>query len=468
MLLRADGGSFKDPGGRVYRIDPGTPDERVVRGLNQPAADLLERLRAEPFFAELVEQGKVVATEPVDPQSEVGQAAAAAGWDSAVEHEVVEFVTWPYEWPFSMLKAAALLQLQVLKAAAANGWMLKDATSYNIQWIGNRPVFIDVCSFEPWEEGEHWRGYRQFCALHLSPLLLSSHLGIAYQPLLRSDLEGITPEQASRHFYGRKRFKRGVLSHVWFPAKAERRVRKPPGPQRRQRKTMVLALLDSMERLAGRLKAPRARSGWSAYARTHSYEDAEFELKKDFVARHAAARRPRLTWDLGANTGAFACVAAEHSGTVVAVDSDPDAVDLLYRRVSSEGPGNVIPLVMDLANLSPGQGWAGAERPAFDQRRSPDLVLGLALVHHMRVAANVPLSLFIGWLRTLDASVILEFVGREDEMFHKLLENKKEDYPDYTLDSFEAEVLRHFVIEDRLELKGGMRQMFLLEPCPSG
>lgn len=466
MLLRADGGSFKDPAGRVYRIDPGTPDERVVRALNQPAADLLERLRAEPFFAELVAGGRVVAAEPVDPKSEAGQAVASAGWDAAVEHDVVEFVTWPYEWPFSMLRDAALLHLQVLKAAAAAGWMLKDATSYNIQWNGARPVFIDVCSFEPWEEGEHWRGYRQFCATHLTPLMLTSHLGIAYQPLLRSDLEGIMPEQASRHFYGRKRFKRGVLSHIWFPAKAERRVRKPPGPERKQRKTMVLALLDSMERLVAKLKAPRARSDWSAYAGTHSYEDAELELKKDFVTRHSAARRPRLTWDLGANTGVFACVAAAHSGTVVAVDSDPDAVDLLYRKLRSEGPGNVIPLVMDLANLSPSQGWAGAERPAFDQRRSPDLVLCLALVHHMRVAANVPLPLFIGWLRTLEATVICEFVGRDDEMFHKLLENKKEDYPDYTLESFEAEVRKHFTIEDRLDFKDGLRELFLLEPAP--
>lgn len=471
---RVDGGSFKDPDGRVYRVVREAGDERIVRGLNRTAAGTMEKLLAEPFFRELAAAGEVVATRLLDPESPGAREVMREGWSAAAEHEPVDFVTWPYEWPFSMLKDAALLQLRVLRKAAANGWLLKDATPFNVQWIGARPVFIDVPSFVPWEDGEYWRGYRQFCATFLTPLLLAAHLGIPFQPLLRSRLEGIPPQEASRYFYGLRRFKRGVPSHVWFPAMAERRVRgrRAPaadagggGAPRRQPKTVVLALLDSLERLVGGLSRGPADSDWSQYAGNHSYDAADFERKQEFVRRHAAARRPGLTWDLGANTGAFARIAAGHSGAVVAADGDPEAVELLYRELRRSGPRNVVPLVMDLANLSPGQGWAGRERPAFDERRSPDLVLGLALVHHMRVAANIPLPLFLDWLRSLDAAVVLEFVGRDDEMFRKLLQNKREDYADYTAGNFESEVRARFSVRDRLKLKGGLRELFALEPA---
>ncbi len=469
-MLIADGGSFKDPVGRVYRIPKEAGEGRVVRGLNGVAAAVMEKLLSERFFRRLVADGDIVKTVLLDGENPVARRVAEEGWSAAAAHEAVDFVTWPYEWPFSMLKDAALLQLRLLETSVRNGWILKDATPFNVQWLGARPVFIDVPSFVPWEAGEYWQGYRQFCATFLTPLLLTAHLGIPFQPLLRSRLEGIPPEEAVKYFYGLRRFKRGVLSHVWFPARAEHRLRRrregarhPARSRRRQPKTLLLALLDSLKRLVVRLSYGPASSDWAQYAETHSYEE-DFERKQDFVERHTAARRPGLTWDLGANTGTFSRIAAQHSRLVVAVDADQDAVELLYREARGGGPRNIIPLVMDMSNLSPGQGWAGHERAAFDQRASPDLVLCLALVHHLRVSANIPLALFIGWLRSLDATVIIEFVGRDDELFRKLIENKREEYADYTMQNFEAEAGRHFSIGDRLKLKGGKRVMFLLEP----
>ena len=458
----------------MYRVFAGeTGHARIVRGLSHSAAATMERLLTEPFFRESVAAGHVVKTALLDREAFNALSLNEEGWFAAAEHQPVNFVTYPYEWPFSMLKDAALLQLHLLETSARNGWLLKDATSFNVQWNGARPVFIDVPSFEPWEGDGYWRGYRQFCATFLTPLLLTAHLGIPFQPLLRSRLEGIPPEEAARYFYGLRRFKRGVLSHVWFPAKAESIVRKrerrgrpgrPAQTRLRQPRVTTLALLDGLQRLIGRLSFGPARSDWSRYAGGHSYDDAEFEGKEDFVRRVVAARRPGLTWDLGCNTGTFSRIAARHSQTVIAVDADQDAIELLYRAARSEGLRNVIPLVMDLANLSPGQGWAGRERPAFDARRSPDLVLCLALIHHMRVAANIPLSLFIGWLRSLNAAVVLEYVGRDDEMFQKLLENKREDYADYNDENFQSNIRKNFSVRDQLKLKGGLRELLLLEP----
>ena len=473
-MLRADGGSFRDPSGRVYLFEDEAGGRRVVRGLSAATASTVDRLLSEPFFKQLVAGGDVVETHLVRTEDPALDAVTNEGWSAAVEHEAVDFPTWPYEWPFSMLQDAALLQLDLLVAAVSNGWILKDATPYNIQWSGTRPVFIDIPSFVPRDDGEYWQGYRQFCSMFLTPLMLTAHLGIPFHPLLRSCLEGIPPEEAAKYFHGLRRLKRGVPSHIWFPAIVEKRMQRRSGPgssprsKRRQSETALLALLDDLKRLVGGLKLrTRGTSDWARYSDTHSYRDDEFGRKIAFVERHTSARRPWLLWDLGANTGAFSGVAARHSATVVAVDSDHHAVDILYHEARNRGEENIIPLVMDLANMSPGQGWAGRERAAFEARRSPDMVLCLALIHHLRVSANIPIALFVEWLRSLDAPAIIEFVSRDDEMFVKLVQHKSEDYPDYTFEHFQSAVGKHFTVEDRIALKGGKRELLLIQPRSS-
>lgn len=468
-MLNAEDGSFKDPSGRVYLVDDEVRGPRVLRGLTAETAATVERLLAEPFFSRLLADGDVAGTRLLGSDDSVAAAVLDRGWASVVEHERVDFLSWPYEWPYSMLKDAALLQLRLLDTCVRNGWLLKDATPFNIQWVGTKPVFIDIPSFVPREDGEYWQGYRQFCSLFLIPLMLTAHLGIPYQPLLRSSLEGIPPEEATRYFYGLRRFKRGVPSHVWFPAKVEGWMRgrggRSSGSMRRQPDTALLALLDDLRRLVQRLSQGRTTpSDWARYSDTHSYESGDFERKLAFVEKHTSARQPRLLWDLGANTGTFSRIAARHSEVVVAVDGDHEAVDVLYREAREGLEQNVVPLVMDLSNPSPSQGWSGKERAPFFGRRSPDMALCLALIHHLRVSANVPVSLVVDWLRSLDATVIVEFVGRDDEMFAKLVENKREDYPDYTSENFQSEIDRHFIVEDRLGLKAGKREMLLLEP----
>lgn len=474
-------GSFKDPAGRVYRAGG-----RVLRGLDEEAAAVVADLLCAPFYQRLVAAGDVVGSSWPGAADAARGSVLAEGWHAAIEHDPVPFLTWPYEWPFSMLKDAALLQLRLLAASVASGWVLKDATPFNIQYSlatgAPRPVFIDVPSFTP-RDGAYWHGHRQFCATFLAPLLLTAHLGVPFAPLLKSAPEGVPPEEAIRYFRGLRRFRRGVLAHIWFPARAAQALRQRRGATDAQNglgeqsQRTLLALLDSLTRLIRRLSYGKPRSAWTAYIRSHSYDGTDFQKKKEFVRRHAAALRPGLTWDLGANTGVFSRVAARYSGTVVAADADHDAVETLYRSLRHDKPQqreqpsesgerrNIIPVVVDVANPSPGVGWAGRERAAFDARARPGLVLCLALIHHLRVAANVPLPMVLDWLRGLGAPVVIEFVGREDEMFRAIIANKRERYEDYSAASFETHLAGRFHVRDRLPLKGGERELFLLLPA---
>ena len=473
--LRADAGSFKDPSGRVYQVDTGEGHgRRIIRALSSDGVATATKLLSEPFFEQLMQDGSVVRTRLLDADDAAIRSVAAAGWAGAVEHQPVDFPTYPYEWPFSMLKDAALLQLRLLDESVRHGWILKDATPFNIQWHGSQPVFIDVPSFVPWD-GEYWRAYRQFCSTFLTPLLLMAYRGVPFQPLLRSQLEGVPAAQALPYFRGLQRLKRGVPAHVWFPAKAEavaRRRRRQRGHRQhgqRQSPTSLCALVDSLRRLVSTLAYEPVASEWTCYASTHSYADADAACKEAFVARCIADCQPELAWDLGANTGVFSRIAAQSAHLVVAVDSSHDAVELLYRdlRSASGAPQNIVPVVMDIANPSPSQGWAGRERAAFDVRRPLDIVLCLALVHHLRVADNIPVALVLDWLQSLRANVVVEFIEREDEMFKKLVENKTESYADYTAENFDLEVRRRFRIARRARLKNGLRELLYLEPLSS-
>jgi SAM-dependent methyltransferase len=302
--------------------------------------------------------------------------------------------------------------------------------------------------------------------------MLKAHLGIDYAPLLRSKLDGLPPSEASRYFQGLNKLRRGVLSHVVFPAIVERSIARRerdrmPAKQRRggrHSKAMVVGLVQSLRATTSRLAWQIQHTAWSRYETTHSYAGEDFQIKEDFVQRHVGSRPRRSVWDIGCNTGAFSRIATPYSEVVVALDGDHDAIEQLYRSQKSEQSTRIVPLVMDLANVSPNQGWAGVERKSLDARCKPDIVLCLALIHHLRVSSNVPLPHFLDWLRSLKSEVILEFVGRQDEMFVKLLANKTIAYEDYALETFLTEASSRYEIRDRTVLKDGHRELFFLVP----
>ncbi|MFT5505020.1 MAG: SAM-dependent methyltransferase, partial [Gammaproteobacteria bacterium] len=274
------------------------------------------------------------------------------------------------------------------------------------------------------------------------------------------------------YFRGMKRFEKGVLSHVYFPASVENSIAKrerddAPAQQRNPRRhstAMVIGLVQSLARLVKKLTSEIKHTDWSQYDRTHSYQETDFDAKQAFVSMHATTIQRSCIWDIGCNTGTFSRLVSQNCDQVISLDGDHNAVEQLYLAEKQNQQSRILPLVMNLANLSPSQGWAGLERLAFDQRRKPDLVLCLALIHHVRISANIPNQLFLKWLRSLQAEVILEFVNREDEMVIKLLTNKKEQYDDYNLEQFVAEAGQLFTIADRQPLKAGKREIFYLKP----
>ena len=248
-------------GCRVYT----TSDGRILRGLDKEATAHCNLLLQQSFFQKWAADGKVVET-AVATDADLSAFVLADGWAAVFEHTAIDFISYPYEWTFSMLKDAALLQLELLETSMKNGWTIKDATPYNIQWRGANPIFIDIPSFVPMKKPEPWLAYRQFCMLFLYPLMLKAHLDIDFNRFLRADLDGLAPTEAALFFRGWRRFLSGVTAHVHFPATVERSIMRHernrlPAKKRTvkpQTEAMIFGLVQSMFGLVSKLN-PKSR-----------------------------------------------------------------------------------------------------------------------------------------------------------------------------------------------------------------
>ena len=209
------------------------------------------------------------------------------------------------------------------------------------------------------------------------------------------------------------------------------------------------------------------RSEWSEYRTTTTYSDADASEKAAFVGEAAASVGAGLVWDLGCNDGSYARIAADHADYVVALDADQAVVERLYRELRSAGETRILPLVGDLADPSPNLGWRGRERTALEERGRPQLVLALAVLHHLAITRNVPVEEFLGWVRSLGSSLVIEFVDRGDPMAERLLAAKREGlHDDWRRDVFEQRLAEAFEVERSVALASGTRFLYHARPRP--
>ncbi len=459
-------GSFRDPHSRVLEADGA-----VLRLLSEQGLRDWSALAESELFRRAVAEGKLVGTE-VEPTDAVDLPHGLVDGAAAVlRHEVMPFVSYPYEWTFAMLKDAALLQLELLRRALEEDLILKDSSPYNLQWRGATPVFIDVGSFESLRPGEPWVGYRQFCMLFLYPLLLQAYKGLPFQPWLRGRLDGIEPQECRDLMSVRDLLRGGVLSHVLLHARLERRHAGSDRDVKRElgragfKKELILANVKRLDRLVRKLDWQPDASEWSDYGPRGHYTDADSEQKDEFVRRAAAGRDWKLAWDLGCNDGRFSRIVAEHARYVVAMDSDAAVVDSLYRTLRAENGTSILPLFVDVTDPSPALGWRGAERRTLVERGSPDLTLCLALIHHVSIRGNVPVRDFLAWLRSLETKLVIEFPTTDDPLVRRLLSRKQEGtHPDYDRGYFERCLAELFDVESSEELSSGTRVLYVAQP----
>ena len=455
--VERDSGSFRDPSGFIFWRD-GQPYRQIQRRF---AAEW-DAFEASDLKGRLIAAGRLIPYEPVGLDHAQGPDGHAV-----IRPERIEFISYPYEWTFGELRDAALLTLDAQLEAMVDGWQLKDASAYNVQFRDARPILIDSLSFEPFDDGAPWVAYRQFCEQFLAPLALMARTDVRLASLLRADPDGIPLDLASRLLPWRTRLDFGLLSHLHLHARAQRRyaANEDEGTAARGARISRQRLDGLIRNLRGTVEGLHWEPGgteWSDYADNTSYSDASTADKSRHVAEFLSQARGSRVWDLGANTGRYSRIAADAGKRVVAFDIDPAAAERDYRQVRAEGRTDILPLVLDVANPSPGIGWAGRERRSLLDRADPDIVQALALVHHLAISRNVPLRLVLGLFADLAAWAVVEFVPKDDAMVRRLLASRRDVFPDYTVDGFRAAANERFEIVNEAPIQDSLRSLFLL------
>ena len=386
-----------------------------------------------------------------------------------IRQSEIPLVSYSYEWSFSMLRDAALVTLRSLQTALAHGFVLKDASSFNIVFEGTVPRLVDVHSIEPRKQGASWAGYAQFCRAFLFPLFLASHRGIDPSPLLISGLGEIGVDVAAALLRWRDKVRPGVFTNVSVQAGLERRfggtaeevgaagasIHYPLAATQKQ--------VARLERIVERLPRP-SDDAWAGYSETHTYDAADVEAKDDFINRGIARVKPSTVLDLGSNVGRHTRIARSSGALTIAVDVSAACIDSIYR--TSNGDSGLFPLVADVTKPSPAIGWRLTERRGLLDRLHADFGLALALVHHLRISSGIPLVEVVRFLTTLTTNGIVEWVDREDRMVQRLLALRPDVYADFTEAQFESTLASYARIEARQVLAGGTRTLYLWSAAP--
>ena len=449
--------SFRDPDGFIF-----THNNKLYRAVTPEYKYTYDHLLNSGLYDRLIKKGYLISHREVESDD-----LSLNGMYKILEPELVNFISYPYEWSFSQIKDAALLTLDIQKTALEFGMSLKDASAYNVQFHKGSPVFIDTLSFELYKENQPWAAYKQFCQHFLSPIALMSFRDVRLNGLLKNYIDGIPLDLVHKLLPKRTRFNMGILMHIHLHALAQKKYDsnkiKVSELNRKFSKTSFFRLLISLKETIEHIKWEPKGTEWGDYYEPGVHNLKYSEHKKELVTRFIDIVKPRTLWDLGANTGIYSRIANDKNISVITFDIDPACVENSYKQVKESKEQNVLPILLDLANPSPSLGWANKERKSFTERGSADLIMSLALIHHLAISNNLPFNKIAQYFSHLSEWLIIEFVPKEDDKVQIMLKNRPDIFNAYSLDNFEEEFSKYFTIEQKESIENSKRILFLMK-----
>jgi len=447
--------SFRDPDGFVYFISG-----RLYRQVNLSSKDNFDLLMSSGLYQELVEGKLLVSHREVSEKLGLTKDCY-----KVIKPELIPFVSYPYEWSFSQLKDAALLTLKIQRLSIERGMSLKDATGFNVQFIGCRPVFIDTLSFERYREGSPWIAYRQFCQHFLAPLALMAENDLRLNILLADFIDGIPLDLASKILPAKSKLNFSLLAHIHLHASNQKRMASKKVGKGRFNMTrfQMISFITSLESSVKNLKIGRSQTEWGRYYTFTNYSTKAFGKKQLILKSFLKKINPKLVVDLGANMGRFSRIATKLGAYTIACDIDPLAVERGYLEGRKEKNSLLLPMIIDLTSPSPSLGWANEERRSFSLRTRVDCLIALALIHHLAISNNLPFGHIAGYFSSLGTWLIVEFVPKTDSKVEVLLQNRDDIFKNYSKKDFEEEFSKYYKIVGKKSIKESKRIIYLMK-----
>ena len=433
--------SFRDPDGFMFESRG-----EMFRAVNPSYKPAYDHLLTSGLYQKLVDREMIIPFEEIN-QTDLG----LSGFYKVLKPERIRFISYPYEWAFNMLKGAALLTLEIQLLALEHGMSLKDASAFNVQFQNGKPVFIDTLSFELYPTDRPWIAYRQFCQHFLAPLALMAYVDPGLNRMFIIHIDGIPLDLTTKMLPLRSRLRLGLYLHIFLHAKSQQKHKDSTirfeSMNKRFPMGSMIALLSGLKTTVANLHWNPGGTEWADYTGEGVHTQEYIEFKTKIILQLLDEVKPQTVWDLGANTGNFSRLAAQKGSHVISFDIDPACVKKNYIQVRKDRETNILPLLQDLLNTSPSLGWDGTERLSIFKRDKPDLIMALAIIHHLAISANIPLESIASQFAGLGNHLIIEFVPKEDEKVKHLLLNREDIFPDYHQSGFELAFSKYYTIE---------------------
>jgi hypothetical protein len=444
--------SFRDPSGFIFQSQG-----RVYRQVNRHYAGNYDRFMQSALYEKLTAKGQLITHTEVDENI-----TGSPDWYKTLLPEQLPFISYPYEWCFDQLKDAALLVLDIVKIAVQHGFILKDATPFNVQFYHGKPVWIDTLSFEAYDPSKPWVAYRQFCECFLFPLYLGRYLKTDIHKTLSTFLEGIPASLTSKLLPMRSSLSLGVWLHVYLQG-AVKTDHKTTQAQASFNQKKLLNLIMHLEAIIGGLRGRRSGTTWSDYYDATILSHKYLTEKEKIFRQMLEGVSYNTALDAGTNDGHFAKVLSEKGASVIAIDNDTVSINRLYLYVKEQRVTNILPLQLDITQPSPALGYRNRERSAFFDRVHADLVTVLALIHHLVLSKNIPLASLGDFFREITGRYLLiEFVPPTDPKVQELAKSRTALHP-YDEATFEQSFEQYFSTHQKTNIPGTDRTLYLME-----
>ena len=453
-ISKIENSSFRDRSGFLFYYE-----NEIYRIINFSYKKQYEKFMNSELYQKLEEKNLIIS------HSEIENLDIDCDYYKIIKPEKIPFISYPYEWSFSQLKDAALLTLRIQKAAMKYGMTLKDGSAFNIQFHNGHPIFIDTLSFEIYEEGQIWKPYKQFCQHFLAPLALISKKDVRLNLLSKIFIDGIPIDLAAKLLPKTTFGNFGLMAHIHAHAKSQKHYEDKDAKikQKTLSKRSFEGLIESLKSSIEKMTWNENNTEWGDYYSDTNYTEKSFEEKKQFISLTIDQVKPKLVWDMGANTGVFSRLASTKGINTISYDIDPLAVEKNYLSSSQNSEQNILPLILDLTNPSSGIGWNHDERMSIIQRGPADMVFALALVHHLAISNNVPLNKIAEFFSQISKFLIIEFVPKSDSQVKRLLLTREDIFENYDEKNFEIEFSKFFKIINSKKILDSERTIYIME-----
>ncbi|KAF5083743.1 hypothetical protein DSECCO2_85450 [anaerobic digester metagenome] len=448
-----DPASFRDPSGHIF-----FENDKAYRRINAIYLEKYQRIKNSGLFSKLISEKLLISH--TDGES---------GFDEFGKYQIIipdtiPFISYPYEWSFSQLRDAALLTLKILNISLDYGIILKDATPFNVQFVNGEPIFIDTLSFDIWD-GKPWVAYRQFCEMFLTNLSIMSYCHPKLGIIQSNFLDGIPLEVASKILPIRSKLNIGLLIHIFLHSREIKSIKdnqKQIDRKMKISKNALKGLCANLKHTVKTLNVNSIKSQWDSYYTNNRYSSQDFKMKTKFISDILSSINPKRTWDLGCNAGEFSIIASKYSEFILSIDSDHSCIEQIYDKCRNNQIKNILPILMDLTNPTSQLGWNLSERKSFKNRGSADMVIALALIHHICISHNIPINFVSQFFYDITQHLIIEFIPKSDSQIQEMLLMREDIFIDYNVDIFESEFSKKFSIIRKENLIDSKRILYYM------